>query len=57
MFYNKAKIFGGDKCNRNILGNNTYKSILRTNILVCLVLSSEIWWKLGVYNANTAINR
>lgn len=57
MFYNKAKIFGGDKCNRKILGNNTYKSILRTNILVCLVLSSEIWWKLGVYNANTAINR
>lgn len=42
MFYNKAKIIVDVKSNRKGLRNNTYKSLLRATIPVCLVLNSEL---------------
>lgn len=57
MFYNKAKIIVDVKSNRKGLRNNTYKSLLRATIPVCLVLNSEIWSNGCVNNASTAIRR
>lgn len=57
MFYNKAKFIFDVKSNRKGLRKNTYKSLLRATIPVCLVLNSEIWSNGGVNNANTAIRR